>query len=82
MDNHQSKVFTVFQEVFSLPQDAKVDDLIYNEYEGWDSVGHMTLVASLEEAFDCMLDMDDILDMSSFSKSAEILLKYLENQGD
>ena len=42
----------------------------------WDSVGHMTLVAALEDAFDIMIDMDDIIDLSSFEKGKEILKKY------
>ena len=42
----------------------------------WDSVGHMTLIAALEDAFDIMVDMDDIIDRSSFEKGKEILRKY------
>ena len=68
-----TKILEVFSEVLSLPADVKTDELIYNDYPGWDSVGHMTLVAALEEKFDCMLEMDDILDMSSFEKTQEIM---------
>ena len=49
---------------------------MYQETKNWDSIAHMTLVAGLEEAFDCMLDTDDILDMSSFNKAVEIMAKY------
>ena len=34
------------------------------------------LVAALEDAFDIMIDMDDIIDLSSFEKGKEILKKY------
>ncbi len=54
--------------MLSVPKDVDTAKLIYNEFQGWDSVGHMTLIAALEEKFDCMLEMDDILDMSSFEK--------------
>lgn len=37
------------------------------------SVGHMGLVALLEETFDIMLETDDIIDLSSFQKGKEIL---------
>lgn len=50
--------------------------LKYGESAAWDSVGHMTLVAALEDAFDIMMDMDDIIDFSSFEKGKEILKKY------
>jgi len=70
------------KEVFAIALDinkSKVNDnLKYNEIEEWDSVAHMTLVAEIEDAFDIMLDTDDIIDMSSFLKSKEIVSKYLE----
>ena len=73
------KIFEIFAEVFSLPGDVDTDKLIYNDYPGWDSVGHMTMVAALEEKFDCMLDMEDILNMSSYSKVCEIMAKAVTN---
>ena len=36
----------------------------------------MGLVAAIEDAFDIMLDPDDIVDLSSFEKGMEILKKY------
>ena len=56
------------------PQDAPA--LVYGQSKAWDSVGHMTLVAALEDAFDIMMEMDDIIDLSSFEKGKEILRKY------
>ena len=50
--------------------------LVYGKSEKWDSVGHMTLVAAIEDAFDIMMDMDDIIDFSSFEKGKEILKRY------
>lgn len=74
---HQDKVFTVFQEVLTIPLDVDRSALVYNETSGWDSIGHMTIVAGLEESFNCMLDTDDILDMSSFDRAVEIMGKYI-----
>lgn len=50
--------------------------LKFQEIESWDSVGHMNLIAALEEAFDIMMDTDDIIDLSSYEKGKEILKKY------
>lgn len=50
--------------------------LKYQDTAMWDSVGHMTLMAALEDAFDIMLDTDDIIDFSSYEKGKEILKKY------
>ena len=55
------------------------DQLATLKYQGvelWDSVGHMTLVAALEDAFDIMMETDDIIDLSSYEKGKEILKKY------
>ncbi len=49
--------------------------LKYQDIEAWDSVGHMTLVAAIEDAFDIMLDTDDIIDFNSYEKGKEILSK-------
>lgn len=65
----------VFCESFELTED-KLSGLKYQDVELWDSVGHMTLVASLEDTFDIMLETDDIVDLSSFEKGMEILKKY------
>tara|TARA_Y100001954_G_C15807735_1_gene603541 strand:- start:2583 stop:2819 length:237 start_codon:yes stop_codon:yes gene_type:complete len=53
-----------------------VESLEYQSIPEWDSVGHMLLMSTLEEKFDIMLDMDDIIDFSGFEKGKEILLKY------
>ncbi|MCI5847332.1 MAG: acyl carrier protein [Candidatus Limiplasma sp.] len=55
---------------------GQVETLKYGESDQWDSVGHMKLIAALEDAFDIMVDMDDIIDLSSFEKGKEILRKY------
>ena len=47
--------------------------LSYQSVELWDSVGHMTLVANLEDTFDIMMETDDIIDLSSYEKGIEIL---------
>ena len=52
------------------------EGLQYQGVELWDSVGHMTLVAALEDTFDIMMETDDIINLSSYEKGKEILMKY------
>ena len=52
------------------------DNLAYRGIPEWDSVAHMQLVGEIEDAFDIMLETDDVIDMSSFIKAKEILGKY------
>lgn len=61
-----------FCSAFEITED-KLAGLKYQDIELWDSVGHMTLVANLEDAFDIMMETDDIIDLSSYEKGKEIL---------
>ena len=54
-------------------KEEQLKGLKYHEITEWDSVGHMSLMSALEEAFDIMLDVDDIMDFSSYDKGLEIL---------
>ncbi len=54
----------------------QLKELTYQSIDTWDSLGHMGLMASLEEAFDIMLKMEDIIDFSSYAKGREILTNY------
>lgn len=63
-----------FMEALEINEEQLVD-LKYQDIETWDSVGHMSLIAALEEAFDIMMDTDDIIDLSSYEKGKEILAK-------
>ena len=72
-----------YQEVFikSLSIDKKKfsEKIKYNDIPEWDSIGHMTLMSALEEAFNITLETDDIIDFSSFKKGIQILKKYKVN---
>ena len=63
-----------FCEALEIGED-KLTGLNYQDIPQWDSVGHMGLVASLEDTFDIMMDTDDIIDLSSYEKGKEILSK-------
>lgn len=65
-----------FTENFPVEGAILADDLEYNSIPEWDSIGHMSLIASLEEAFDITMDTDDIVEFSSYGKGKEIMSKY------
>ena len=66
-----------FVEALEISED-QLPGLEYQGIEQWDSVGHMGRVATLEDAFDIMMDTDDIIDFSSYEKGKEILSKSYE----
>ena len=67
----------VFCETFEI-EESKLAGLKYQSVQLWDSIGHMSLVAALEDKFDIMLETDDIIDLSSYEKGKEILAKNYE----
>ena len=69
------KYNNAFIEAFEIDE-AKLAGLTYQGIPECDSVGHMSLVACIEDAFDIMMETDDIIDFSSYEKGKEILAKY------
>jgi acyl carrier protein len=70
------KLRDAFRTALDLPEDAPVDDLRYQDFEKWDSLAHMSLVATIEDEFSVMIDTDDVINMSSFTEAVRILGKY------
>ena len=61
---------------FSIEVDSVNSDLKYESIPEWDSIGHMGLIAELEDTFEISMEMDDIIDFSSYNKGIEIMKKY------
>ena len=74
--NNKEKYNKAFIDSLLIKKDIINDNLAYSSIPEWDSIGHMELMAELEEGFEITLDMDDIIDFSSYTKGLEILRKY------
>ena len=70
------RVIQAFSSVLGLPAERITDDLRYATIPEWDSIAHMSVIAALEDAYGIMIDMDDVIDMSSVGKAREIIAKY------
>ena len=70
--NNKELYSKAFMDTFEITED-KLVGLKYQDIEAWDSVGHMALIQEIEEAFDIMMETDDIIDLSSYEKGMEIL---------
>lgn len=69
------KYNAAFVDSFGVTED-QLPGLAYQSVAQWDSIGHMQLIAALEEAFDIMFDTEDIIDFSSYEKGKEYMAKY------
>ena len=73
---NKEKYIKCFVDSFEVEKDKINQKLEYQSITEWDSIGHMTLMAALEETFDISFETDDIIDFSSFNKGIEIIKKY------
>lgn len=70
------KLNNILLEIFpSLTVADLNDSLDKNNVDGWDSVHQLSIVSSLEDTFDIMLDVEDILKVNSYAHIKEVLIK-------
>lgn len=62
----------VFKSLFNF---KNASELKYGS-NGWDSAGHLILIAELESAFNIKLSLEDVLNFKSYLYGIEILKKY------
>lgn len=72
---NEDKYNKTFQETFSVDE-TELLNLNRDDIPSWDSVGHMALIAALEDEFDIMFETDDILNFKSYTGGKDILAKY------
>ena len=72
----QKKYDQAFMTTFDIDTSALGPDLKYESIQEWDSIGHMGLIAELEDSLDISMEMDDIIDFSSYKKGLELIAKY------
>jgi len=70
--NNLEKLNKVFVSTFNV-EDSQVSELSYGNFNLWDSVGQMSLIANIEDAFDIMVEPEDIMDINSFLSAKDIL---------
>lgn len=75
MDN-KFKYNQAFINSFGVDADMLTPELAYQSIDEWDSVGHMALIGELEEQFNITMDIDDIIEFSSYGEGVNILKKY------
>jgi acyl carrier protein len=66
----------VVAKVFQLELDSVTNDMSRDEIEGWDSMGHLSLVTALEEAFKIQISIADAMEMGSVTQIKGMLRKY------
>lgn len=74
--NNKEKYDEIFKSSFELKEDCDLSNVARGITDNWDSLGHMILIGNVEDAFDIMMETDDILMFDSYVNGIEILKKY------
>jgi acyl carrier protein len=68
-----ARLTQAFRIALELPPDVEVETLAYGQHPHWDEVGHMALVAEIEDTFGVTLAEDDVRELSSYAKAVELI---------
>lgn len=72
------KLNQIFCEVYSVEESALNKNFVNTNVEAWDSIRQLSMVAAIEEAFDLMMDAEDILEMTSYENVKQLLASKYE----
>ena len=76
MGDNLEKYDAIFIGVLDLNLSQLGSSLLYQSVPNWDSVGHIEMISRLEESFEINMEMDDVIDFSSYEEGKKILSKY------
>jgi acyl carrier protein len=75
-----TKVQQAFKNAFDVDPQAVTIDTTASDISAWDSVGHLSLAGSLEEAFGITLDVDELMEMESVREIVRIISSKLSKK--
>jgi len=68
-----AKVREAFKISFDIDPRLVTMETTADDVSGWDSVGHLSLGATLEEVFGISLDVDDLMEMENVREIVRII---------
>lgn len=69
----RDRLKSVFAYALDLDSSVQIEELRYREIDKWDSLGHMALVAAIEDEFGVQFDTDQVIEMSAFKVAYDML---------
>ena len=72
----KEKLNEIFTSVFGVDASALTNGFRRENVANWDSVRQLSLTNGMEDAFDIMLDPEDIIACTSYDGARDVLAKY------
>jgi acyl carrier protein len=74
------KVQEAFKATFDIDPQLVSMETTADDVPGWDSVGHLSLGANLEQAFAISLDVDDLMEMENVREIVRVIEQKLSKK--
>jgi acyl carrier protein len=69
----EPRLAEAFRVALELSPETDVERLALGEHPRWDSIGHMALVAEIENAYGVMLGTEDVRALTSYAEAVHLL---------
>lgn len=69
----EDKIRNAFVSAFAIEPSIFSIELTPDEVRGWDSLGHLRLIAALQEQFEIEFEVDEVMQMENVRKIIEII---------
>lgn len=73
---NKEKLDNIFAEVFSVDVKALGSDFDSKNVDTWDSIHQLSLTTAIEDEFDLLFDVEDLLEFTSYDNAIRVLVKY------
>jgi acyl carrier protein len=73
MEDTIKKIQTAFNLAFGVAPESITIDTTPRDIPAWDSMGHVSLVSSLEQTFGLNFDVDEVMEMENVRQIARIV---------
>jgi len=74
-----TKVRTAFESAFDVEPGSVTISTGPSDIPAWDSMGHVTLASSLEQAFGLTFDVDDLMEMENVKEICRVVQAKLDD---
>ncbi|MGC2476057.1 MAG: acyl carrier protein [Candidatus Sulfotelmatobacter sp.] len=82
MDEVLARVQTAFKSAFDVDPNTITMKTTPDDVSAWDSMGHVTLASSLEQAFGLTFDVDDLMEMENVQAICRIVNSKIGRAGN
>ena len=79
MKDTKNAIYDIINKEFSVPFDEISDDKGPGDISGWDSIGQLRLIMSIEQKFNYQLSVDEVVSINSVKDIIDVISKSVNN---